>query len=90
VKRGKLDKAQEALARVRGQPADSQYVQEELAEIVANHEFELQASGNAGYVRSWLNCFSGSIRDPSSNLRRTLLGTSAQMFQQVRFVSSRS
>jgi sugar porter (SP) family MFS transporter len=82
VKRGKLDKAQETLARVRGQPLDSQYVQEELAEIVANHEYELRATGDSGYVRIWIKCFSGSIRDPSSNLRRTLLGTTAQMFQQ--------
>lgn len=34
------------------------------------------------YIQSWLNCFKGSIRDPGSNLRRTILGTSAQMMQQ--------
>jgi SP family sugar:H+ symporter-like MFS transporter len=83
VKRGRLDKSQESLSRVRGQPVDSQYIQEELAEIVANHEYELQIIGKSGYVQSWLNCFSGSIKDPSSNLRRTLVGTMAQMFQQV-------
>jgi SP family sugar:H+ symporter-like MFS transporter len=82
VKRGRLDKAVESLSRVRGQPADSQYIREELAEIVANHEYELQVIGQEGYIRSWLNCFTGSITNPASNIRRTLLGTSAQMFQQ--------
>jgi SP family sugar:H+ symporter-like MFS transporter len=82
VKRGRLDKAVESLSRVRGQPANSQYIREELAEIVANHEYELQVIGQEGYIRSWLNCFTGSITNPASNIRRTLLGTSAQMFQQ--------
>ncbi|CAO1601048.1 hypothetical protein XANCAGTX0491_004715 [Xanthoria calcicola] len=36
VKRGKLDKAADSLARLRGQPVNSDYVQHELAEIVAN------------------------------------------------------
>jgi len=67
---------------VRGQPADSQYVQEELAEIVANNVYESSIIPAGGYFRSWANCFTGSLRDPSSNIRRTLLGTSAQMFQQ--------
>lgn len=35
-----------------------------------------------GYAQSWLNCFKGSFTDPGSNLRRTLLGISAQMMQQ--------
>lgn len=83
VKRGQLDKATKSLARLRGQPRDSEYVQQELAEIVANHEYELKVIGaSTGYVQSWTNCFKGSLRNPSSNLRRTLLGTSAQMLQQ--------
>jgi MFS family permease len=36
VKQGQLEKAAKALASVRGQPVDSQFVQQELAEIVAN------------------------------------------------------
>nr|POF12276.1 putative glucose transporter rco-3 [Quercus suber] len=54
----------------------------ELAEIIANHEYEAQMIGGGGYIRSWLNCFTGSLFKPSSNLRRTILGTSAQMMQQ--------
>ncbi|EON69684.1 hypothetical protein W97_08944 [Coniosporium apollinis CBS 100218] len=82
VKRGELQKATKALARLRGQPDDSEYIQQELAEIVANHEYELRATGEGGYLQTWLNCFKGSIFDPKSNLRRTILGTSAQMMQQ--------
>jgi len=82
VKRGKLDKAVEALARLRGQPRESDYIQQELAEIVANHEYELQVIPQGGYFSSWANCFKGGLRNPSSNLRRTILGTSLQMMQQ--------
>ncbi|KAH7076341.1 hypothetical protein BKA63DRAFT_593599 [Paraphoma chrysanthemicola] len=83
VKRGDHDKATKSLARLRGQPENSEFIQQELAEIIANHEYEMDAIGReTGYVRGWLNCFKGSIRDPGSNLRRTLLGTSAQMMQQ--------
>jgi len=31
---------------------------------------------------TWAACFSGSLRNPASNLRRTILGTSLQMMQQ--------
>jgi SP family sugar:H+ symporter-like MFS transporter len=82
VKRGNLEEAAKSLSRVRGQPIDSEYIRDELAEIVANNEYEKQLIGDAGFIGSWMNCFKGSIRDPSSNLRRSLLGTSAQMFQQ--------
>jgi MFS transporter, SP family, sugar:H+ symporter len=82
VKRGQLDKAIIALARVRGQPRDSDYIQQELAEIVANHEYEMQVIPQGGYFSSWMNCFKGGLSKPSSNLRRTILGTSLQMMQQ--------
>lgn len=83
VKHGNLDKATRALARLRGQPPDSEYIQQELAEIVANNEYEVRIIGeNPGYIQSWVNCFTGSIFDGKSNLRRTLVGTLAQMFQQ--------
>lgn len=42
VKKGKTDKAIKALASLRGQPLDSEYIQAEVAEIIANHEYELQ------------------------------------------------
>ncbi|KAI4219464.1 MAG: hypothetical protein L6R36_008306 [Xanthoria steineri] len=82
VKRGKLDKAADSLARLRGQPVNSDYVQHELAEIVANHEYELQVVPQGTYWSSWANCFKGGLLKPSSNLRRTILGTSMQMMQQ--------
>lgn len=82
VKRGSLDRAKKALSRLRGEPEESEYIQQELAEIVANHEYELTVIPQAGYFSSWTNCFSGSLFNPSSNLRRTILGTSLQMMQQ--------
>ncbi|OAL26437.1 hypothetical protein AYO20_10105 [Fonsecaea nubica] len=82
VKRGNLDRATHALARLRGQPRDSELIQQELAEIVANHEYELRVVPQESYVASWANCFRGSLFRPSSNLRRTILGTSLQMMQQ--------
>ncbi|GAB7346719.1 hypothetical protein MBLNU459_g1832t1 [Dothideomycetes sp. NU459] len=82
VKMGRIEKATAALASVRGQPKDSQYVQEELAEIIANHEYELSIIGSTTYIGSWARCFKGSLWKGNSNLRRTILGTSLQMMQQ--------
>lgn len=74
VKKGKLDQAAKALSRVRGQPVDSAYIQDELAEIIANHEYELKVVPQTSYFGSWANCFSGSITNGSSNIRRTTVG----------------
>jgi MFS transporter, SP family, sugar:H+ symporter len=82
VKKGQLDKAATALSRVRGEPEASDYIQQELAEIVANHEYERQLIPEGGYFVSWFNCFQGSLFKANSNLRRTILGTSLQMMQQ--------
>lgn len=82
VKKGNLARAAHVLARVRGQPEDSVLIQEELAEIVANHEYELSVIPQTGYFGSWYACFKGGLRNPASNLRRTILGTSLQMMQQ--------
>jgi hypothetical protein len=82
VKRGHLEKATESLARLRGQPQESEYIQWELAEIVANEEYERALIPDTGFVSSWMNCFSGSLWQAKSNLRRTILGTSLQMMQQ--------
>jgi MFS family permease len=82
VKKGDLDKAAASLSRVRGQPQDSDYIQQELAEIVANNEYELQVIPQGGYFTSWLNCFQGDLFKANSNVRRTILGTSLQMMQQ--------
>jgi len=82
VKRGRLEKASNALSRIRGQPEDSEYIQVELAEIVANEEYERSIIPATGFVGSWMNCFKGGLFDQKSNLRRTILGTSMQMMQQ--------
>ncbi|KAF4627096.1 hypothetical protein G7Y89_g11062 [Cudoniella acicularis] len=83
VKKGKLDDAAKALASVRGQPIDSEYIQDELAEIIANHEYELSVVPQTNYLATWTNCFNGSIMKANSNLRRTLLGIGLQMMQQL-------
>lgn len=82
VKRGKLEQATIALSKLRGQPRDSEYVQVELSEIVANEEYERAIIPEAGWFSSWANCFKGSLWQSKSNLRRTILGTSLQMMQQ--------
>jgi len=82
VKKGQLEKASHSLTRLRGEPEGSEYIQQELAEIVANHEYELSVIPATGYFGSWMNCFKGGLRNPASNLRRTILGTSLQMMQQ--------
>lgn len=82
VKKGKLDRATDALARLRGQPLHSEYIQVELAEIVANEEYERQLIPNTTWFGSWANCFKGGLWKANSNLRLTILGTSLQMMQQ--------
>ena len=80
---GKLDKAAIALASVRGQPLESKYIQDELAEIIANHEYEMSVIPQTTYLGSWANCFKGGLSSGSSNLRRTLLGIGMQAMQQL-------
>merc|ERR1711939_316289 len=82
VKRGKLEQATIALSKLRGQPRDSEYVQVELSEIVANEEYERAIIPSSGWFSSWMNCFKGGLWSSKSNLRRTILGTSLQMMQQ--------
>ncbi|KAF2658098.1 high affinity glucose transporter RGT2 [Lophiostoma macrostomum CBS 122681] len=83
VKKGKLDQAAKALSRVRGQPIDSEFIQDELAEIIANHEYEMSIVPQTSYLGSWMSCFEGKITSPSSNLRRTVTGILLQMMQQL-------
>ncbi|KIY68494.1 MFS transporter [Cylindrobasidium torrendii FP15055 ss-10] len=82
VKKGQLERAQTTLARLRGQPVNSQYIEEELAEIVANHAYEQSQIPATGYWGSWKACFTGGLSTSNSNLRKTILGTSLQMMQQ--------
>jgi sugar porter (SP) family MFS transporter len=83
VKKGKIESARKALASIRSQPLESAYVENELAEILANYESERLVTPETSYVKSWTSCFQGSISDGSSNLRRTLLGILMQMMQQL-------
>lgn len=85
---GSQDPARKALMKVRGvseRPEDAHLrvmVEYELAEIVANEEYERSVLPAGGWYRSWANCFTGSLFDANSNLRKTILGTSLQMMQQ--------
>ncbi|CAJ2512927.1 Uu.00g010460.m01.CDS01 [Anthostomella pinea] len=83
VKKGRIEEASKALAYVRGQPEDSDYVKLELAEIVANNEFEMMHVPATSYIGSWTACFKGSIMKGNSPLRRTILGTGLQCMQQL-------
>lgn len=83
VKKGDIERAAKVLARLRGQSERSVFIQEELTEIIANNNYELSVMPGGGYLVSWLNCFRGGLSNPASNLRRTILGTSLQMMQQM-------
>ncbi|KXX74782.1 putative glucose transporter rco-3 [Madurella mycetomatis] len=83
VMKGKLDAAAKDLSLLRGQPLDCDYIKDELAEIVANHEYEMQVIPQTSYIGSWMACFQGSLWKGNGNLRRTLLGAGMQMMQQL-------
>jgi sugar porter (SP) family MFS transporter len=82
VKQGRLEEARAVLCRLRGQPPESKYIEVELSEVVANAEYEKQIIRTEGYFGTWAACFSGSLFEAKSNVRRTILGTSLQMMQQ--------
>ncbi|KAI0857083.1 high-affinity glucose transporter RGT2 [Xylaria cubensis] len=72
IKKGNDEKAARSLGRLRRLPADDPSVAAELAEIRANHEFELSI-GQASY----LDCFRGPM------LKRQLTGMAIQALQQL-------
>lgn len=82
IKKGMVQKAVTSIAKLRGQPESSEFVQSEVAEIVANEEYERALIPSTTWFGSWANCFKGSLWASKSNLRRTILGTSLQMMQQ--------
>ncbi|KAE9394724.1 MFS transporter [Gymnopus androsaceus JB14] len=53
VKKGQLDRARHTLSLLRGQPGDSDYIEDELSEIVANLEYERALIPDTGYFGSW-------------------------------------
>ncbi|AEO70810.1 uncharacterized protein THITE_2070615 [Thermothielavioides terrestris NRRL 8126] len=79
VMKGMINAAAKDLSLVRGQPIDSDYIRDELAEIVANHEYEMQIIPQTSYIGSWMACFQGSLLRGNGNLRRTILGAGLQM-----------
>ncbi|KAI1479910.1 general substrate transporter [Daldinia eschscholtzii] len=83
VKKGRIEEAAKALAFVRGQPLESDFVKDELAEIIANNEYEMQNIPQTSYIGSWTACFKGSLSSGNSSIRRTILGTGLQMMQQL-------
>lgn len=82
VKKGKFDSVATALSQLRRQPPRSRFIDNELAEIVANYRYESQVVPQTGYIASWTNCFRGGLRKSSSNIRRTTLGVAMLTIQQ--------
>ncbi|APA11917.1 hypothetical protein SS1G_05456 [Sclerotinia sclerotiorum 1980 UF-70] len=72
IKRGQYQKAARSLSKLRRLPADDTYIRDELAEITANHEYELQL-GQASYA----DCFRGGMA------KRLATGCLLQALQQL-------
>jgi MFS family permease len=83
VRKGQTEKAATALSSVRSQLVDSEYIRDELAEIIANYEFEMALIPSTTYLGGWAACFKGSNSDGSSSLHRSILGISLQAMQQL-------
>lgn len=83
VARGRIQDAERSLQKLRSQPGNSPYVQQELAEIIANYNYESQMTPNSTRLDAWRNCFKGKLSVPSSNVRRTIVAIGIQMFQQT-------
>ena len=73
IKKGNVSGAAKSLSRLRRLAVDHPALVEELAEIQANHEYEMSI-GQASY----LDCFKPPIR------KRQLTGIALQGLQQVR------
>jgi SP family sugar:H+ symporter-like MFS transporter len=72
IKRGRAEKAAKALARLRRLDSDHPAVVEELAEIKANHDYEMSL-GKA----TWIDCFKGNLG------KRLATGCLLQALQQL-------
>nr|ARU07967.1 putative glucose transporter-3715 [Aureobasidium melanogenum] len=72
IKKGKHAEAARALSKLRRLPTDHPAVEEELAEITANHEYELSL-GQASYA----DCFKGNLG------KRLATGCGLQALQQL-------
>lgn len=76
IKKNRPHDAAKSLSVLRGQPIESQFIKDEVAELSANYKYEMTHM-QAG----WMDCFRGGWK-PSGNLRRVVLGMALQMFQQ--------
>lgn len=74
IRRGRLDRATNALSRLRRLPENDPAITEELAEIQANHEYESNI-GSAGYM----DCFKPPV------LKRQFTGCALQALQQLTY-----
>ncbi|KAH8586394.1 high-affinity glucose transporter [Bisporella sp. PMI_857] len=72
IKKGNLQAATKALAKIRRLPESDPAIIEELAEIQANHDYELSLGES-----SYLDCFKGNL------LKRLLTGCALQALQQL-------
>lgn len=72
IKQDKMDRAAHSLGILRRLPADHPSIQEELAEIKANHDYEMSL-GKASYI----DCFRKGM------LKRQLTGMGIQALQQL-------
>ncbi|KAJ5880705.1 uncharacterized protein N7473_011758 [Penicillium subrubescens] len=72
IRKGDRAAAAQALGRLRRLPADDLAVQDELAEIQANHEYELTLGKS-----TYLECFKGNL------LKRLATGCGLQALQQL-------
>ena len=72
IRQGKIDGAKVALGKLRRLPADHPAVDDEVAEIKANHDYEMSI-GSVSYI----DCFRGPM------LKRQLTGMGLQALQQL-------
>jgi MFS transporter, SP family, sugar:H+ symporter len=72
IKQGKHEKAARALARLRRLPVDHPHLVDELAEVRANHDFEMSV-GKGTYA----DCFKGTVG------KRLMTGCLLQALQQL-------
>ncbi|TVY83985.1 putative glucose transporter rco-3 [Lachnellula suecica] len=79
VMKGRNADATKSLCKLRSQPAHSEFVQREVAELTQSLQDEIDQGAGSG---SWLDCFRGGWKC-GSNLQLTLLGMGIQMMQQL-------